>query len=173
MMRVLEVRRHTMRVKPGSHLTQAGVSLARGTGEAMGPFHLVVTSILPRAYETAIAMGFAVDAQEALLAEFGDDVSAEVDWTLGFPAFAAAIARGGATGRFAAAQAALWQQIAGSVPEGGRALIVSHGGIIDGGAIGCLPAAAQWPGPALDYCEGVRLSLEDGRWVGGEALRLT
>lgn len=60
-MRVLEVRRHTMRSKPGKHLSQAGVSLARHVGETMGSFDRVVTSTLARAFETAIAMGFAVD----------------------------------------------------------------------------------------------------------------
>ena len=56
-MRYLEHRRHSMRVQPGQHLNQAGVALARRVGETMGPFALVVTSTLPRAYETAIAMG--------------------------------------------------------------------------------------------------------------------
>ena len=34
-MRYLEVRRHTMRTKPGEHLSQAGVDLARRVGEGM------------------------------------------------------------------------------------------------------------------------------------------
>jgi broad specificity phosphatase PhoE len=45
----------------GSHLSAEGVALARVVGEALGPFALVVTSASPRAVETAIAMGFAVD----------------------------------------------------------------------------------------------------------------
>ena len=172
-MRVLEVRRHTMRSKPGKHLSQAGVSLARRIGETMGPFDRVVTSTLARAFETAIAMGFAVDERCELLSEMSDEVDAEVDWTLGFPEFTRAIAQGGATDRFAAAQAALWTEIVSSVGEGGRALIVSHGGIIEAGTIGCLPGAnhAVWGG-ALDYCEGVRLSFADGRFRAAEILRM-
>ena len=59
-MKYLELRRHSKRVIPGDHLSQAGVNLARRVGEAMGPFGLVITSTLPRAFQTAIAMGFAV-----------------------------------------------------------------------------------------------------------------
>ncbi|MBZ0278386.1 MAG: hypothetical protein K8I60_19725, partial [Anaerolineae bacterium] len=62
-MRYLEMRRHTIRIKPGQHLSQAGVTLARRVGETIGPFDRVITSTIPRAYETAIAMGFAVDEQ--------------------------------------------------------------------------------------------------------------
>jgi hypothetical protein len=65
-MRWLEVRRHSHTKKDaaqsrGSHLSAEGVSLARLVGESLGPFALVVTSESPRAIETAVAMGFAVD----------------------------------------------------------------------------------------------------------------
>ncbi|MDQ2741632.1 MAG: hypothetical protein M3Z66_04960, partial [Chloroflexota bacterium] len=60
-----------MRVKPGRHLSQAGVDLARRTGNQMGPFDRVITSTVARAYETAIAMGFAVDQQDDRLRSFG------------------------------------------------------------------------------------------------------
>jgi broad specificity phosphatase PhoE len=46
-----------MRRKPGAHLSQDGIELARLVGETSGPFSLVVTSPIPRAIETAIAMG--------------------------------------------------------------------------------------------------------------------
>ena len=42
-MRILEVRRHTMRRKPGQHLSQDGIELARMVGDQSGPFDLVVT----------------------------------------------------------------------------------------------------------------------------------
>ena len=38
------------------------------------------TSTLPRAFETAIAMGFAVDAQIELMSTYGEDVEREVPW---------------------------------------------------------------------------------------------
>ena len=59
-MRIIEHRRHTMRVTPGDHLSRAGVDLARRVGETMGRYDLVVTSPVARAFETAIAMGFTV-----------------------------------------------------------------------------------------------------------------
>ena len=173
-MRYLEVRRHTMRTKPGQHLSQAGVSLARRLGETLGPYDRVVTSTLPRAFDTAIALGFAVDEQHELLAQMPDGVEDEVDWATGFPGIARAVALGGATARLAADQARRWAEIVSSVPDGGATLVVSHGGIMEAGAIGCLPDAdhAAWGGP-LDYCEGVRLSFEDGRFTKAEVLRVT
>ena len=54
-MRTLDIRRHTMRRKPGAHLSQDGIALARLIGENAGPYDLVVTSTIPRAVETAIA----------------------------------------------------------------------------------------------------------------------
>jgi hypothetical protein len=47
----------------GRHLSQAGVDLAWRLGETMEPYELVVTSPVARAFETAIAMGFAEDEQ--------------------------------------------------------------------------------------------------------------
>src|SRR5919199_1578230 len=119
-MRYVEHRRHTMRVQPGQHLSQAGVSLARRVGDAMGPFARIVTSTVPRAFETAIAMGFAVDEQRDELAMMGADVDAEVHWQEGFAAFQRAYRLGRATARFCGAQERLLREIVGRVPEGER-----------------------------------------------------
>ncbi len=72
-MKFIEDRRHTMRTKPGQDLSQAGVALARRTGEKLGPFEHVATSTVPRAFQTAIAMGFAVDSyrEGALISQDG------------------------------------------------------------------------------------------------------
>src|SRR5262245_40559339 len=64
--RWLEVRRHSYTKKGaargrGSHLSAEGVAFARAIGATLGPFSYVVTNELPRAVETAVAMGFAVD----------------------------------------------------------------------------------------------------------------
>ena len=56
-MRTLEVRRHTMRRKPGQRLSQDGIELARLVGDGSGHFDLVVSSNVRRAIETTIAMG--------------------------------------------------------------------------------------------------------------------
>jgi hypothetical protein len=63
-MRWLEVRRHSATKRsrePGSHLSPEGVDLARRVGRSLGSFASVVTSASPRAIETALAMGYAVD----------------------------------------------------------------------------------------------------------------
>src|SRR5512143_551109 len=100
-MKTIEVRRHSIRSKPGEHLNQSGVTLARLVGENLGPFDRVVTSALPRAFETAIAMGFAVDEQVELMNTCGEDVGREVSWPQPFSVYAKAIKRGDAAARYA------------------------------------------------------------------------
>ena len=99
-MKALEIRRHTMRTKPGQHVSQAGVTLARREGERIGPFDLVVTSAVPRAFETAIAMGFAVDRQEGLISSYGQYVEDEFPWPQSFAAYAAEAQKGGTVSRY-------------------------------------------------------------------------
>jgi broad specificity phosphatase PhoE len=176
-MRTLEVRRHTMRVKPGQHLSQEGVDLARRIGDTIGPFQRVVTSFIPRAFETAIAMGFAVDEQveDILLVMLNEDIEAEVEWDAGFAAFAEAAHKNptGATAQYVNRQSDFWRSVVESVPEGGAALIVSHGGVVEAGAVGCLPDADhQGWGAFLSYCEGVRLTYENGQFTSIEILRI-
>src|SRR5512139_4126284 len=105
-MPLIEHRRHSWREPPGEHLTQAGVALARRVGGAMASFDLVVTSHLPRAFETAIAMGYAVDRQEELLGDDGG-IADEADWTLGCAELARAYRQGNRAARACRAQAAL------------------------------------------------------------------
>ena len=171
--RTIEHRRHTMRAKPGQHLTQAGVDLARRVGDGMGRFGRVVTSRVPRAYETAIAMGYAVDEQLELLSATPDGLAAEIDWRAGFAAFAQAARAEGVTAADARELGELMRSLAAALPEGGRALVVSHGGIVEASAVGCRPDDdfAGWE-PSCGYCEGVRLSFEDGRCVAAELLRV-
>jgi broad specificity phosphatase PhoE len=173
-MRELELRRHTMRVQPGQHLSQAGVDLARRVGETMGRFNRVVTSTVPRAFETAIAMGFAVDEQVEAFGSMGAGVDREVDWQGGCVGFQRAARLGGATAKYVREQADLLRQIVAALPEGGRALVVSHGGIVEAQAVGCLPDFdwSAWT-EASSYCEGIRLRFEDGRCVGAERLRVS
>jgi broad specificity phosphatase PhoE len=166
-MRYLEVRRHAMRTKPGQHLSQSGVTLARHVGATLGPFDRVITSQIPRAYETAIAMGFAVDWQAEEIGLMSEDVTAQVAWDAGFAAFAlAATAPDSPVARYALAQAVFWRSVIADLPDGGRVLMVTHGGIVEAGAVGCLPTADhQGWGRAVDYCEGVRLAFDGERFV--------
>jgi broad specificity phosphatase PhoE len=176
LVRTIEHRRHTMRAKPGQHLTQAGVELARRVGEGMGRFDRVVTSRVPRAYESAIAMGYAVDEQLEALSSTPDGLvgeDAEVDLRQGWVAFQRAARVGGLVARYVLLQGELMRAIAAALPEGGRALVVSHGGIVEASAVGCRPDDdfAAW-GPGCGYCEGVRLTFEGDRCVAAELLRV-
>jgi broad specificity phosphatase PhoE len=135
-MRTLELRRHTMRTKPGQHLSQAGVDLARLVGSRIGPFDRVITSPVTRAFETALAMGFAVDEQVGDLSAMPEDAEDEVgSWDAGFAAWARAVKKDGAAARYGQTLADLYRRIAGALPEGGAALIISHGGIVEAGAV--------------------------------------
>jgi broad specificity phosphatase PhoE len=172
-MQYLEVRRHTMRVKPGQHLSQEGVDLARRVGGEIGPFEFVITSTLHRAYETAIAMGVAVNDQLEELSQLADGIEAEVAWDAGFGAFGAAYRLRRTTHSRAQQFSELWHMIAQSISPGGSALLITHGGIVEAGAVGCLPMAdhAAW-GSAIDYCEGVRLHFDGENFVDADILRV-
>jgi broad specificity phosphatase PhoE len=178
------VRRHTLTKKGaergrGSHISQAGVALARQVGGSLGPFDRVVASSVPRTFETALAMGFAVSDYEEGVSALDDEVLAEVghhdrwSWPEPFAVFARLVRQDGATARMGRTQADLWRVIAAALPEGGRALVISHGRIIEAGAVTCLPDAGHvaW-GVPFRHCEGIRLTWERGEVVQFELLRV-
>jgi broad specificity phosphatase PhoE len=172
-MKTIEHRRHSMRSKPGKHLSQPGVTLARRVGEEMGSFDWVTTSTVTRAYETAVAMGFAVNGRSDLLSTMDDLVSSEADWDAGFSVVATAARRKGHLWRFSQELAALLAGMAESLPENGRGLVVSHGGIVEISVVGCLPDLDYDPwGSAAGYCEGVRLYWEADGWRRAEPIRV-
>lgn len=172
-MKTIEIRRHSIRTKPGDHLSQQGVTLARLVGQNLGPFDRVVTSTVPRAFETAIAMGFAVDEQNELMSRYSDSVEWEVPWPSTFREYAKAVRKGGAASHYAGQLAKYYYQLADFLAEGRAALVINHGGIVEMGAIACLPHAdhALW-GPHFECCEGVRLFWVDEKFVEAEILRV-
>lgn len=172
-MKTIEIRRHSIRTKPGDHLSQQGVTLARLVGENLGPFERVVTSTLPRAFETAIAMGFAVDEQIELMSSYGRDVEREAPWPLSFAGYAEVLRNGGAAARYAYELATCYGKLGGHLAEGRAALVINHGGVLELGVVACLPDAdyESW-GEAVDYCEGARMFWEDGKFVNAEVLRV-
>ena len=171
-MKTLEIRRHAMRSIPGDHLNQAGVRLARRVGEGLGPFDRVVTSALPRAFETAIAMGFAVDEQVELMSSYGADVELEVPWPQSFAAYAKGVQRGAAQ-RYANELARYYAELVNRLAEGRAALVINHGGVVELGITASFRHAdyESW-GEAVGYCEGARLFWEDGKFVKTELLRV-
>jgi broad specificity phosphatase PhoE len=172
-MKTLEIRRHSIRSVPGDHLNQSGVTLARRVGENLGPFDRVVTSTRPRAFETAIAMGFAVDEQVELMSTYGNDVEHEASWPQSFAAYAKAVKRGGAAADYAQRLARYYAELANHLAEGRAALVINHGGVLELGVTACLPDAEyeSW-GWAVDYCEGARLTWEAGKWLDAEVIRV-
>ena len=172
-MRLLVVRRQAMPEPDHGPLTQAGLSLARRLGDLTSRPDLVVTSTATGAYETAIAMGFAVAEQRTEFAPMAAALRAECGWPRPFAASASVVLGDGAIGAFARQQAGLWQEVVERVPDGGAALIVTHGGIVEAGAIAALPDAdhATW-GDALAYGEGIRLGFENGAFRDLELLRV-
>lgn len=173
-MKTIEIRRHSIRSRPGDHLSQSGVSLARLVGENLGPFDRVVTSSLPRAFETAIAMGFAVDEQIELMSTYGSDVEREVPWPQTFAAYVQGVRRNGASRRYGTKLARYYAELANYLVEGRAALAINHGGVLELGVTASFPDAdyESW-GEAADYCEGARLFWKDGKCVSAELLRVS
>src|SRR5574341_2150246 len=134
-MKTIEIRRHSIRSKPGEHLNQPGVTLARLVGENLGPFDRVVTSTLPRAYETAIAMGFAVGEQNELMSNYGRDVEREAPWPLSLAGYAEVVQNGRAAARYAHQLAAFYNKLADCLANGRAALVINHGGVLELGVV--------------------------------------
>ena len=139
----------------------------------MTAFEKVYTSIVPRAFETSIAMGFAVDQQIELLASMPEDV--EVSFGEGFGRFSSYIRQhpNSVVANFAKGLAEFHLDVARSLREGNQALFVSHGGFIEASAVGCMPNADHetW-GPSCNYCEGIKLTYDEGTFKKCEILRI-
>jgi len=173
-MRVLEHRRHSRREPATPHLSPEGVALAHRVARTIGRFDRVMTSPKPRAVETAEALGFTVDATLPELAEMPDDAGLPVD-ALGLHTFAdyvRGVVRSRATAEYARRQAELMHRELQRLPENGRLLFISHGGVIEFGAAAARPQEARTWGNPLGHLEGVRLFLDRGKWVRGEVLRV-
>jgi len=173
-MKTLEIRRHSIRSQPGDHLNQTGVTLARLVGQNLGPFDRVITSTLPRAFETAIAMGFAVDEQIELMSTYGNDVGREAPWPLSLAGYAEVVRGGGAAAKYSNQLVEAYGRLVNYLADGRAALVINHGGIVEMGAVACLPDADHFSwGSHFDYCEGIRLFYEDEKFADAEILRVS
>lgn len=170
---VIEHRRHSIRTMPGQDLSQAGVDLARRVGDGLGAFDLVVTSTVARAFQTAIAMGYAVDEQLDELATLPDGFEAELAWNAGYARFreVALESPTGAVAAFARSMESLHRTIAERIAPSGRALIVSHGAFPEGALIGCVPTTDCSTWGSAGYCEGNRLHFDGTTFVRADLLR--
>ena len=173
-MKILEVRRHSIRTMGGDHLNQKGVALARKVGQGIGPFDFVATSMLPRAFETAIAMGFAVTEQNEFLNTYGGAVERETPWPMPYYHYSEIVKQDGAAAKYAYQLFDYYTSIMKQLQAGQSALVINHGGVVELGVVACLPETDFIPwGEAVSYCEGARLFWDDGRFVRGETLRVT
>ncbi|GGQ24488.1 histidine phosphatase family protein [Streptosporangium pseudovulgare] len=180
-MRWLDVRRHSLTKKGamrgrGSHLSADGIALARFIGSGVGPYERVVTSSSPRAVETAVAMGFAVDdTMEMPSGYVSEEIPrhAQWDWIEPYRQIADIIRKGRTAAAVAETHRAIWAETVDGVAEGGSALLVGHGGAIELALVACLPDAPHdtW-GTPFAHCDGVRLGFTDGHFVSVEFHRV-
>jgi broad specificity phosphatase PhoE len=161
----------------GSHLSQAGVALARSIGASIGPFAFVAASDAPRTLETSIATGFAVDEVLDLAGDLWERAQSELahrsarDDPKLYRRYLDLMRAGGVIAALGHRQAELWTRIIGNVPDGAQAVLISHGGLIEPGLVAVLPG---WPherwGRGFRHCEGVQLHHDGTRFVDADVL---
>ena len=80
----------------------------------------------------------------------------------------------GAAARYANQLAAFYSKLVDNLADGRAALVINHGGVLNWVQWLACPMRIMLPGAhALDYCEGVRLFWEDGKFVDAEVLRVS
>jgi broad specificity phosphatase PhoE len=181
--RWLEVRRHSLTKKGpdrgrGSHLSAAGVALARLIGTRLAaegpPVAYVLTSQSPRAIETAVAMGLAVDDALDLPSGYDGGVAHHAQWSWDQPyvRYAELIGQDHGLAELAAAHRAAWLRALTVIADGQLALVISHGGAIEPTLVTCLPDAdhASWGAP-FGHCDGARLGFDGERFASLEFRR--
>ena len=144
-------------------------------GAGLGTFAYVVTSASPRAIETALAMGYAVDDAIDMPSGY---VPGEVEhhdqwrWPRPYQRYAELNRRGGGLAMVAAAHRDLYIRMVSDIPDGAAALVVSHGGSVEPALVACLPDAdhESWGAP-FSHCDGARLSFEHGGFTNIEFRR--
>jgi broad specificity phosphatase PhoE len=172
-MRTLVHLRHGEREPGGSHVTERGARRAAEAGRRLARFDRVVTSPKPRAVETAEAMGYAADAELPALGGLPGPLERWIDRALPrtFSAFVTFVAEVGEARDEASALAGVLAEQLDLLPESGRLLAISHGGVIELSAVGAVgSAAADW-GPTPGYLEGVTLFRDAGAWHPGGPVR--
>jgi broad specificity phosphatase PhoE len=180
-MKYLEVFRHSKR-GDNKGLSAEGRELARRARILLSPrYDLDISSPKERARETLEAFGF--DRYEV------DEAFTAVNPWEPFDAEVSKLAKE----RGASPLAVCWEipealnylrlqgetflsalkRVARKLPEEGRALIVSHGGILEAAALyGCAHYSLDEIGGEIGFCEGVVFKLEDDKLAGIEMKRL-
>jgi len=178
-MRTVELRRHSFTKKGdardrGSHLSQEGVRAAREVGTLFGAFDYVIASTSPRTMETAIAMGHAVDD----LVEMPSPVeTGEVEfhswraWADPFTTLRALAGGSKTLSEYMTRESERLLAAARRVDEGGRMLVVGHGGWLESVVAGLLTAgAAATVGGSFWHLDGIRLAITEESRVSVQAV---
>lgn len=180
-MKYVEVFRHSMRGE-GKGLSEEGRELARRARGLLAPrYDLCVSSPKERARETLEAFGFEryevdeaftavnpwepFDAEVSKLAKDRGVIPLAACWEI--PEALSYLKLQGET--FLGAV----RRVARGLPEDGRALVVSHGGILEAAALyGCARYDLAELGGEIGFCEGVVFKFEGENLAGGEVKRL-
>lgn len=95
-----------------------------------------------------------------------------VGWPKPFAEVARVVGEVAEVGDFAQSQAGIWRKTVQSLPDGASAMLMTHGSVIELGAVACMPSAdhATW-GEAMGYCEGLRMSF-DSDFIACDVLRM-
>lgn len=178
-MRTVEIRRHSFTKKGaargrGSHLSTEGVLAAREVGASFDRFDYVLASTSPRTMETAIAMGAAVDE----LIEMPSPVeTGEVDfhawraWNDPFTTLQTKARASKSINAYLDQEAARLVRALHDVPDGGRALVIGHGGWIESVIAGLVgPSTADGLGGSFWHLDGIRLVLHRSSPASVEAV---
>lgn len=171
-MKQLYYLRHAKRTKPEPHLNQEGVDMARSTAQRISKnFHHVMTSNLPRAIETAIAMGFAVDEIEEKLSTM-KQVEGILPWRKGYAGIQNELNEHDRIETFCKRQGNILKRLLSHVNSGQSILVISHRGILESGVVGALPDFdfSDWDFGA-NYCCGAKLAAKKSRFQTAEPLR--
>lgn len=172
-MRVVELRRHSVRSLPEESLSPGGVALARTIGKQNRSFHLAVTSPTTRAVETAVALGYPSARLNARWGPFPDSVPLKFHWLSSFPEVKAAFQREHPMRHYASNLLALIRISLAEIPDRGALVIVTHGGVPELGAVSTFPESDPTPlGGPLRCMEGVRIAFEEQSPKGLEVLRV-
>jgi len=180
-MKYVELFRHSRRGE-SKGLSEEGRALARRARGLLRPhYDLVVSSPKDRARETLEVFGFErFEVDEAFTAvnpwePFDDQVSNlakergitplaacwEIPEALSYLRFQGETFLGAV------------KRLARRLPEGGRALVIAHGGILEAAALhGCSRYHLDELGGEIGFCEGVVFVLEGERLTGVEVKRL-
>ncbi|MHA1200486.1 MAG: histidine phosphatase family protein [Candidatus Heimdallarchaeaceae archaeon] len=126
-MKIIELRRHSIRDSPFPHLNQRGVEKARRVGDTFGDFKHVISSNAPRSLETAVAMGYAVDKVMEEISMTPEEIEKEVTWGMDFDQYSEVVKQGSKTAEYASQMALFIKDIANMLAENESALLVSHG----------------------------------------------